>query len=213
MKYTVQPGDTLWKIAGMHYGDARRYRAISAANKIADPDVIAAGQVLEIPDVTYRYQVKPGDAKAELAQRFYNDPTMSLVFEIPNGAAQRDLRPGEWLLIPDLKNPGHHTIVDGELLSVLAERWYGEASLWPIIARANHTGDVDPEPGTVIIAPGLNRRHRVLSGDTLWALVEHNYGAYGDSRTQQLVQIVAGANLIDDPDIINVGQLIYFPAF
>lgn len=51
---------------------------------------------------------------------------------------------GEWLLIPDLANPGHHTVVAGETLEVLAERWYGDKHLWTIIAIANHIGGPDP---------------------------------------------------------------------
>jgi hypothetical protein len=82
---------------------------------------------------------------------------MSEVYEIPNGAAQRDLIVGEWLLIPDLTNVGHHTVVAGETLEVLAERWYGESGLWPIISIANHLADGDPAPGTVLIQPRLNR--------------------------------------------------------
>jgi len=49
--YTVQPGDTLSKIAGQFYGDSNRYSAIFEANKpmLKDPDEIYPGQVLRIP--------------------------------------------------------------------------------------------------------------------------------------------------------------------
>ena len=113
----------------------------------SNPDHIVVGQELEIPYVTYRYRVKVGDKKADLALRYYNDVAMSAVYEIPNGAAQRDLVVGEWLLIPDLANPGHHTVVAGETLEVLAERWYGDKRLDSIIAIANHLGDPRPDPG------------------------------------------------------------------
>ena len=39
-------------------------------------------------------------------------------------------------------------IVAGETLEVLAERWYGESGLWPIISIANHLPDGDPAPAT-----------------------------------------------------------------
>ena len=48
--YTVQPGDTLSKIAKMHLGDANAYMRIFELNKdqLTDPDKIKPGQVLKI---------------------------------------------------------------------------------------------------------------------------------------------------------------------
>lgn len=48
--YTVQKGDTLYSIARKLYGDQKRYKDIVQANGLADPNKIAAGQVLKIPD-------------------------------------------------------------------------------------------------------------------------------------------------------------------
>ena len=212
-KYEVKSGDTLWKLAERFYGDGRLHPVLSVINHLSNPDHIVVGQELEIPYVTFRYRVKVGDKKQDVAMRFYNDIRMSGVYEIPNGAAQRDLIVGEWLLIPDLANPGHHTVVAGETLEVLAERWYGEKQLWTIIAIANQNFDKEPAPGTVLIQPRLNRRVTVVAGDTLWNLVEDDYGDYGDDRTLTLVKMVAAANFISDPDVIRVGQRIYFPSF
>lgn len=212
-KYQVESGDTLWGLAERFYGDGRLFKVISVINDISDPDHIVVGQELEIPYVTFRYQVKLGDTKKKLALKFYNDVAMSEVYEIPNGAAQRDLIVGEWLLIPDLANVGHHTVVAGETLKELAERWYGEERLWTIISIANHLPAGDPAPGTVLIQPRLNRKHTVVAGDTLWKMVNDNYGDGGTERTVTLVKMVAAANFIDDPDLITVGQVIYFPSF
>jgi hypothetical protein len=49
--YTVQPGDTLSKIARTVYGDARQYRLIQKANNLADASRIWVGQVLVIPSL------------------------------------------------------------------------------------------------------------------------------------------------------------------
>ena len=212
-KYQVQTGDTLWALAERFYGDGRLNPVIAVINHLANPDHIVVGQALEIPYVTFRYQVKAGDTKEKLALDFYNDITMSEVYEIPNGAAQRDLILGEWLLIPELANVGHHTVVAGETLEVLAQRWYGEDHLWTIISIANHLPDGDPAPGTVLIQPRLNRKHTVVAGETLWKLAEDNYGDGATDRTSTLVKMVAAANFIDDPDHITVGQVVYFPSF
>jgi nucleoid-associated protein YgaU len=49
--YTVQPGDSLSKIAKEHYGDAMKYPVIFEANKpmLEHPDKIYPGQQLRIP--------------------------------------------------------------------------------------------------------------------------------------------------------------------
>ncbi len=49
--YTVQPGDTLSKIAKQFYGNANAYMKIFDANKdkLSDPNKIQVGQVLRIP--------------------------------------------------------------------------------------------------------------------------------------------------------------------
>ncbi|WP_435791707.1 LysM peptidoglycan-binding domain-containing protein [Elongatibacter sediminis] len=49
--YTVQSGDTLWRIAETHYGDGNQYGKIFEANRdvLDDPDRILPGQVLTIP--------------------------------------------------------------------------------------------------------------------------------------------------------------------
>jgi len=51
--YTVQPGDSLWKIAEAHYGDGSQYMKIFEANQplLEDPDKIYPGQELVIPDL------------------------------------------------------------------------------------------------------------------------------------------------------------------
>ena len=49
--YTVQPGDTLSKIAKEHLGNAGSYMQIFEANKdqLSDPNKIKPGQVLRLP--------------------------------------------------------------------------------------------------------------------------------------------------------------------
>jgi len=50
--YTVQAGDTLWKISRQFYGDGAQYMKIFEANKglLKNPDHILPGQELVIPE-------------------------------------------------------------------------------------------------------------------------------------------------------------------
>ena len=49
--YTVKSGDSLWKIASAHYGDANKWQALFEANRevIKDPDLIYPGQQIRVP--------------------------------------------------------------------------------------------------------------------------------------------------------------------
>jgi nucleoid-associated protein YgaU len=51
-KYTVQPGDSLSKIANQFYGDANAYMKIFEANtdQLDDPNKVQVGQELVIPE-------------------------------------------------------------------------------------------------------------------------------------------------------------------
>ena len=50
--YTVQPGDTLSKLAKGHLGDPMKYMEIFNINKdiLTNPDLIKVGQVLKLPN-------------------------------------------------------------------------------------------------------------------------------------------------------------------
>jgi len=48
-KYTVQKGDSLWKIAVGKYSDGYQWPKIAQANNLANPDYLEEGQELELP--------------------------------------------------------------------------------------------------------------------------------------------------------------------
>lgn len=76
--YTVVKGDSLWNIAKKFYGDGSKYTAIYEANKdkIANPSLIYAGQVLTIPGAS---QIKSTSPKKSTSPNSVNDSTS------PNG--------------------------------------------------------------------------------------------------------------------------------
>lgn len=46
--YTVQVGDSLWKIAQRQLGDGTKFREIASKNGIQNPDLIYPGQILQL---------------------------------------------------------------------------------------------------------------------------------------------------------------------
>lgn len=115
--YTVQRGDTL-NIIGARYG--LTWRQIGAFNNLATPNTIFAGQVLQIPPVSYvspaaylpnvnpgqgggaasvtlTYIVRVGDTLATIAQA--NQTTPGAIIQASNLTATT-LIPGQVLLVP-----------------------------------------------------------------------------------------------------------------
>jgi LysM repeat protein len=106
--YTVQPGDTLTRIAAK-YGVT--VSALVALNDIQDPDRIEVGQVLEIPEPsttptptpistssTITYVVQPGDTLHKIANRF--GVTVNALVRINNIQDPNLIRVGQVLQIP-----------------------------------------------------------------------------------------------------------------
>ncbi|MDF3311618.1 LysM peptidoglycan-binding domain-containing protein [Rhodococcus sp. T2V] len=102
-----------------------------------------------------------------------------------------------------------HTTARGETLSGIAQDYYGDASLYPIIALVNKIANPDIiRVGQVLIIPDIGPdapRHRVISGDTLSKLARRYYG------DATLYDVIAIANSISNPDRIDVGEVLIIP--
>jgi hypothetical protein len=212
--YTVQPGDTLFGIAAREYGDGDLYPVIAHMNTIANPDLILAGQELLVPYVTFRHLWTTDDstaARAAITQHYYGtqDTKIQLIWEVANGVAQHPIEKGSWLLIPDLSDVGHHTVVDGENFASLAANWYGDDHLAIVIAHANEMDvDTQPAPGTVLIQPRLNFR-KGIAGDTLESVCTWFYGE--SELIPTWMRVVAAANYLSRPTKLFATQMLQFP--
>ena len=132
--HTVVAGETLSALALRFYGDAELYRLVATASGIANPNVVSVGQRLIFPDYT-RHTVVAGDTLAGLAGRFYGDAELDRLIAGASGISESAaLNAGRRLIIPDITR---YTVVAGDTLSALAERFYGGSSFHPLIATVN----------------------------------------------------------------------------
>ena len=146
--HTVAAGETLSALALRFYGDAELYRLIATASGDASPNVINVGQRLIMPDFT-RYTVVAGDTLSGLAQRFYGDAQLDWLIAGSSGIAESaTITAGQRLIMPEITR---YTVVAGDTLSSLAQRFYGDASLYPLIATVNGI----PNPNSVSVGKVL----------------------------------------------------------
>ena len=102
-----------------------------------------------------KYKVVSGDTLSDLAIRFYGDADLFEVIAIANDLPDPDfIRTGQILLIPGLTKK--YKVVAGDTLSELAERFYGDSSLFTLIAAANKLPDPDfIKVGQILRIPDL----------------------------------------------------------
>ncbi len=139
-KYTVKEGDTLFDIAQNYYGDGYQYPKIAEANKIANPDVITTGQVIDIP-------------KLEVAQAAASQPAPSGTpnTQLIQGGTGGSVSETEW---GSRITGTTYTVQDGDWLSKIAGRAYGDIYQYGKIAQANNIQDPNTiEPGAVLQIP------------------------------------------------------------
>ena len=123
--YTVKEGDTLFDIAQHYYNDGYKFANLAEANKLASADYITAGQILEIP-------------KLELA----TSESAGV------GGAENQTIWGEKI------DGDTYTVVEGDWLSKIAGRAYGDIMAFDKIVQANDIANPDlVEPGQVLQIP------------------------------------------------------------
>ncbi len=140
-KYTVKEGDTLFNIANSYYKDGYQYTEIAKANNLPNPDNIEKGQVLDIPklDSSTTMQVAPSSSPSSLPQAAMAD----------NGTGG-----GNTTIWGPRIDGDSYTVTDGDWLSTIAGRAYGDVYSFQKIADANNITNPNLiEPGMVLKIP------------------------------------------------------------
>lgn len=136
-KYTVKEGDTLFTISEHYYQDGYKFSEIAKANSLADVNSLTVGQVLEIPKV---------EAVAEA-----ESPSP---IESPIAEAETGIGGGDTTVWGPKITEATYTVIEGDWLSTIAARAYGDIMAYNKIAEANNIQNPDLIfPGQVLKLP------------------------------------------------------------
>ncbi len=143
-KYTVKDGDTLFTIADKYYQNGYKYTEIAKTNNLTNPDQIETGQVLEIPKLETQPQTEASP-----------EPTVSPKLSDQTTAAETlGTGGGDTTIWGPKINGDTYTVVEGDWLSKIAGRAYGDMQAFDKIAKANNISNPDLiEPGTILTIP------------------------------------------------------------
>lgn len=154
-KYTVKEGDTLFTIAEQYYDDGYMYDKIVEVNNLENGNIIAIGQVIDIPkledgEVAALATTPEPSASPEAIAQATPEPSTNPVAPVEGGqgGAENQTAWGE-------KITGNtYTVQEGDWLSKIAGRAYGDIYQYDKLAQANNIADPNTiEVGTVIQIP------------------------------------------------------------
>lgn len=147
-KYTVKENDTLFTIAEKYYKDGYKYTEIAKTNNLTDVNAIEAGQVLEIPKLSEQEAMASPSESPESAE-VTEAPAMAPAQggEVATGGADTTI----WG--PKIDGESY-TVHEGDWLSTISARAYGDVYAYKKLAEANNIQNPDLiYPGQVIKIP------------------------------------------------------------
>ncbi|WML48332.1 LysM peptidoglycan-binding domain-containing protein [Neobacillus sp. PS3-34] len=208
--YTVQSGDTLWKVAQKFNVTTQ---AIVDANNLDPAKYLSVGQKLTIPGQAAQpeqpvtgttYTVQSGDTLWKVAQKF--NVTTQAIVDANKLDPTKYLYVGQKLTIPTVAQPAQTTYVvqSGDTLWKVAQK-FGVTT--QAIIDANK---LDPTQYLYVgqkliipVAPPATTTYSVQSGDTLWKVAQ-KFGV--------TTQAIVDANKLDPTKYLYIGQKLIIPA-
>ncbi len=174
-KYTVKDGDTLFLIAEKYYKDGNKFTEIAKANNLSDVNAIEKGQVLDIPKLaTEMAQASMSPSPEPTASAEPSATPESTIEPQSSSAVQATSAPevttppqtgpqeglgtgtggGNTTIWGPRIDGNTYTVVEGDWLSTIAGRAYGDITAYKKIAEANHIANPDLIfPGQVLTIP------------------------------------------------------------
>jgi nucleoid-associated protein YgaU len=154
-----------------------------------------------------KYQVVAGDSFPTLAGKFYGDPAMAAALAAANRIPiESHPAEGQDLVIPYITK--RHSVTAGDTLYELAELYYGNGAMFPVLSAANHITEPHLiEPGDSLLIPDLVNvsRHTVYPGDNLRAFALRWY------NDESCFPVIEHANHLAGQDDIEIGQTLVRP--
>lgn len=151
-KYTVKEGDTLFTIAEKYYKDGFRYTDIAKANNLTNVDQISTGQVLEIPKLETEIAQASAEPSASPSPEATDSAELSETTEDQAGGTGTG--GGNSTIWGPRIEGNTYTVVEGDWLSTIAGRAYGDILAYSKLAQANNIPNPDHiEPGMVLTIP------------------------------------------------------------
>lgn len=161
-QYTIKEGDTLYYIADAYYNDGYKYDKIMEANNMPNPDVITVGQTIELPKLSETGEIAGVTAtttpqtEATVAPEQSSLPTTAPQTAMQNpatqpasggqGGAENQTTWGEKI------TSNTYVVQEGDWLSKIAGRAYGDIYQYQKLAQANNI----PDPNNITVGTVIN---------------------------------------------------------
>jgi LysM repeat protein len=135
--HTVRPGESASALAKRYYGQFELSTLLLKYNDRSD-SLLRVGETLRIPYCPV-HRIEPGDSWSGLAQRYLGRMSAYPAIAELNGLpVEAPLAVGSRVTIPVIVP---HRVQRGDTLAVLAERFYGDASLARVLEEFNGIED------------------------------------------------------------------------
>jgi len=145
--HTVQPGESISKLADRYYGDHRKFHLIAEYNELEDATNVKVGKQIKIPVIE-------------------GVPIIADVTEIhADSKEQLDATSKEIIIVNRFVT---HTIQRGESLSKLAKKYYGDYKKFDLIAKFNGVADIrDVKVGQEVRIPEVKGVPFLIKADAV----------------------------------------------
>lgn len=146
-KYTVKEDDTLFLVAEKYYKEGQKFTEIAKANNLTNVDSIEVGQVLEIPKLTEEVAQVPSPSPSP-------EPSPTVTSEMAALEPVGGKGGGNTTVWGPKIEGSSYTVVEGDWLSTISARAYGDIYAYDKIAKANKIPNPDLIfPGQVLTIP------------------------------------------------------------